>query len=101
VWTIWRVLNAPRGVTPPNRTSERRARGPLLSRPPQLVLASDITHVTLAKGAALEALNVIDDHSRLSASGPERSLTARTRHVVRTLHRPAANRGLQPPSRPR
>src|SRR5438270_634533 len=65
VSTIWRILTARGFVTPQPHKRPKSSYLRFQAEQPNERWQLDITHWTLADGASVEILNVIDDHSRL------------------------------------
>ena len=56
---------------------------------------ADLTHWKLTSGAAVDILNLLDDHSRLLVASHARS-TTKAADVVASFHTAAASYGLRP-----
>jgi transposase InsO family protein len=83
--TIWRVLRARGFVTPQPHKRPKSSLVRFVADFPNECWQTDVTHVALADGSAVEVLNVIDDHSRLCVTSRVFA-TTRSADVVRTLH---------------
>jgi len=90
--TIWRVLRARGFVTPQPHKRPRSSFVRFVAEFPNECWQTDVTHMTLADGSAVEVMNVIDDHSRLCVAARV-FVTTRSADVVRTLHNAAAQWG--------
>jgi transposase InsO family protein len=90
--TIWRVLRARGFVTPQPHKRPKSSLVRFVAEFPNECWQTDVTHVALADGTALEVMNVIDDHSRLCVASRV-FVTTRSADVVRTLHNAAAQWG--------
>src|SRR5580700_10901633 len=86
--TIWRVLRARGFVTPQPHKRPKSSLVRFVAEFPNECWQTDVTHVALADGTALEVMNVIDDHSRLCVASRV-FVTTRSADVVRTLHNAA------------
>jgi hypothetical protein len=65
VSTIWRILSRRGFVTPQPQKRPRSSRKRFCAEQPNERWLADITHWGLARGAEVEILNILDDHSRL------------------------------------
>ena len=90
--TIWRVLKANGFVTPQPHKRPRSSYVRFNADLPNERWQMDVTHVTLASGAEVEILNIIDDHSRLCVASVARSVT-KAIDVVTTFHQAATRYG--------
>ncbi len=93
VATIWRVLSR-RGfvVAQPHKRPKSSWRR-FCAELPNECWQADVTHWTLAEGAEVEILNIIDDHSRLLVASRAFN-TTKAADVVETFHQGAATWGL-------
>ena len=85
--TIWRVLKARGLVTPQPHKRPKSSWIRFAAEFPNECWQGDVTHVSVAGGAAFEVLNIIDDHSRLCLAS-RAFATTRAGDVIRTLHKP-------------
>ena len=92
VSTIHRVLVARGFVTPEPHKRPKSSWTRFCAEFPNECWQADVTHVEVADGVVYEALNIIDDHSRLCVAS-KMFVTTRSPDVVRTLHRAAATWG--------
>jgi transposase InsO family protein len=90
--TIWRVLKARGFVTPQPHKRPKSSWRRFAAELPNECWQADVTHWALADGAAVEVLNVVDDHSRACVASRV-FVRTRSADVVRTLHRAAARWG--------
>ena len=90
--TIWRVLKAKGFVTPEPHKRPRSSYVRFAAELPNQRWQMDVTHVSLADGAEVEILNVIDDHSRLCVASIARRVT-KAIDVVTTFHQAAGRYG--------
>jgi len=90
--TIWRVLKARGFVTPQPHKRPKSSWRRFAAELPNECWQADVTHWALADGAAVEVLNVVDDHSRACVASRV-FVRTRSADVVRTLHRAAAKWG--------
>jgi len=93
VATIWRLLKARGFVAPEPHKRPKSSYRRFMAELPNERWQMDITHVTLAAGAEVEVLNVIDDHSRLCVASVARRVF-RAIDVVTAFHKAAAQYGL-------
>jgi transposase InsO family protein len=70
--TIWRILTERGFVTPEPRKRPKSSYVRFQAEQPNERWQLDITHWTLADGAEVEILNVVDDHSRLCVASQAR-----------------------------
>jgi transposase InsO family protein len=93
VATIWRVLSR-RGfiVAQPHKRPKSSWRR-FCAELPNECWQADVTHWTLAQGAEVEILNIVDDHSRLLVASRAFN-TTKAADVVETFHQGAATWGL-------
>ena len=89
VATIWRVLKRRGFVTPQPHKRPRSSWRRFQAELPNECWQADTTHWTLAGGAEVEILNVIDDHSRLLVAS-RAFVTTKAADVVATFHEAAA-----------
>jgi transposase InsO family protein len=90
--TIWRILKARGFVTPQPHKRPKSSFIRFEADLPNERWQADVTHWTLADGATVEILNIIDDHSRLCVESRV-FRTVRSADVVRALHRAAQKWG--------
>jgi transposase InsO family protein len=90
--TIWRILRARGFVTPEPHKRPKSSYVRFVAEFPNECWQTDVTHVQLADGSAIEVMNVIDDHSRLCVASRV-FVSTRSADVVRTLHNAAAQWG--------
>lgn len=90
--TIWRVVKANGFVAPQPHKRPKSSYVRFTAELPNERWQMDVTHVTLAGGAEVEILNVIDDHSRLCVASVARRVT-KAIDVVTTFHQAAARYG--------
>jgi transposase InsO family protein len=88
VATIWRVLCARGSITPQPHKRPRSSWIRFEAALPNECWQMDVTHVTLAGGADVEILNVIDDHSRLCVASLAKRIY-KAIDVVTTFHQAA------------
>lgn len=86
VATIWRILKHRGFVTPQPHKRPKSSFKRFEADLPNERWQADVTHWTLADGAVVEILNIIDDHTRLCVE-TRVFRTARSADVVRALHR--------------
>lgn len=75
VSTIWRILHRRGFVTPQPHKRPRSCWKRFEADMPNQCWQADVTHWHLANGAAVEILNIIDDHSRLAIASHTRNVT--------------------------
>ncbi len=92
VATIWRILSRRGFVTPQPQKRPRSSYVRFAAEMPNERWQADITHWTLAGGAEVEILNVLDDHSRFLVASDAR-VVFKAADVVATFHGAAAAHG--------
>ena len=92
VATIWRVLTRRGFVTPQPQKRPKSSFIRFCAEMPNERWQADITHWSLASGADVDVLNIIDDHSRLLVGSDARA-TTRAADVVASFHKAAATHG--------
>lgn len=92
VATIWRVLSRRGFITPQPQKRPRSSWQRFQAELPNECWQADTTHWTLADGADVEILNIIDDHSRLLVASRAFTVT-KAPDVVETFHHAAAEIG--------
>jgi transposase InsO family protein len=92
VATIWRVLRRRGLITPQPQKRPRSSYTRFCADLPNERWQMDITHWQLAGGAAVEILNIIDDHSRFLIASTARH-TYRAADVVTVFRRAADQHG--------
>ena len=92
VATIWRILSRRGFVTPQPQKRPRSSYVRFAAEMPNERWQADITHWTLAGGAEVEILNVLDDHSRFLVACDAR-VVFKAADVVATFHGAAAAHG--------
>src|SRR4051794_35749271 len=75
VCTIWRILSRRGFVTPQPQKRPRSSWRTFCADQPNERWQADVAHWLLADGTAVEVLNLIDDHSRLSLASDARRST--------------------------
>jgi transposase InsO family protein len=70
--TIWRILSRRGLVTPQPQKRPRSSWQRFAADQPNELWQADITHWTLATGAEVEVLNLLDDHARLALASDAR-----------------------------
>ena len=93
VATIWRVLVRRGFVTPQPQKRPKSSWRRLQAELPNECWQADTTHWSLADGADVEILNVIDDHSRLLVAS-RAFVTTKAADVVETFHHGASELGV-------
>jgi transposase InsO family protein len=92
VATIWRILTRRGFITPQPHKRPKCSFVRFEADMPNERWQADITHWKLARGAEVEVLNMIDDHSRLVVASDVRR-TFKAVDVVATFHAAAATWG--------
>lgn len=92
VSTIWRVLARRGFVTPEPHKRPRSSYTRFAAEQPNERWQADVTHWSLADGAGVEVLNIVDDHSRLALASEVRA-SMRAADVVAGFHTAAAAYG--------
>ena len=92
VATIWRVLSRRGFVTPQPQKRPKASFIRFCAEMPNERWQADITHWRLARGAEVEILNALDDHSRLLVAA-DALVVFKAADVVASFHRAAAAHG--------
>ena len=92
VATIWRILTRRGFVTPQPQKRPKSSFIRFCAEMPNERWQADITHWSLASGADVDVLNIIDDHSRLLVGSDARA-TTKAADVVASFHKAAAAHG--------
>jgi transposase InsO family protein len=90
--TIWRILSRQGFVTPQPQKRPKCSFVRFEAAMPNERWQADITHWRLSRGAEVEVLNVIDDHSRLLVASDAR-ITFKAADVVASFHQAASTWG--------
>jgi transposase len=90
--TIWRILSRRGFVTPQPQKRPKSSYVRFEAAMPNERWQADITHWKLAGGAGVEALNLLDDHSRYLVASDARAVT-KAADVVTTFHQAAKAHG--------
>ena len=93
VSTIWRVLSRRGFVTPQPQKRPRSSFARFCAEMPNERWQADITHWKLRRGAEVEILNALDDHSRFLVASDAR-VVFKAADVVASFHEAAAAHGL-------
>src|SRR4029077_19429989 len=93
VTTIWRILSRHGLITPQPHKRPRSSFTRFAAALPNELWQADATHWSLASGASVEVLNLLDDHSRLLLAAVAFP-TVKAKDVVQVFAAAAANHGL-------